>query len=330
MSGAPTLVAPGLHVVLGAGPVGRAVAAELLGHPGTHVRLVSRSGGDGDRANRLEPVAADLSDPARAVAACAGAATVTFATAPAYTRWPEDFPALQEAAIRGAAAAGAVLVAVENLYGYGRAGRLREGDPLAATTRKGRVRAAMSLRLLAAHAAGDLRATAGRAADLFGPGMAVSALGERVWPALLAGGKVGWIGDPDAPHSFTYLPDYARALVRLGAEPAAWGRAWHVPSPPDRSARAILAEAASLAGVAPPRMRRMPRLALRLMARVSPLLREVEEMAYQFEGPFRMDASDFAAAFGQPATSWDAALAETLRAWDAGSLAASSERSDAA
>ena len=329
MSAAATPVAPGLHVVLGAGPVGRAVAAELLRHDGTRVRLVSRSGGGDDRAPRLERAAADLSDPARAVSACAGAVTVTFAAAPAYTRWPEDFPALQEAAIRGTAEAGAVLVAVENLYAYGRAGTLREGAPLAATTRKGRVRAAMSAHLLAAHATGDLRATAGRASDLFGPGMAVSALGERVWPTLLAGGKVGWIGDPDAPHSFTYLPDYARALVRLGAEPAAWGRTWHVPSPPDRSARAILAEAAALAGVAPPRVRRMPGLALWLMARVSPLLREVEEMAYQFEAPFRTDASDFAAAFGQPATPWDAALAETLRAWGAKTITAS-ERSDAA
>ena len=328
MSAAATPVAPRLHVVVGAGPVGRAVAAELLRHDGTRVRLVSRSGG-GDRAPRFEPVAADLADPARAVAACAGAATVTFAAAPAYTRWPEDFPALQDAAIRGAAEAGAVLVAVENLYGYGCAGTLREDDPLAATTRKGRVRAEMNARLLTAHATGDLRATAGRASDLFGPGMAVSALGEQVWPALLAGRAVSWIGDPDAPHTFTHLPDYARALVRLGAEPAAWGRAWHVPSPPDRSARAILAEAAAMAGVASPRMRRLPGFALRLMARVSPLLREVEEMAYQFETPFRMDASDFAATFGQPATPWDAALADTLRAWGAGSLAAS-ERSDAA
>ncbi len=328
MSARATPVAPGLHVVLGAGPVGRAVAAELLGHAGTRVRLVSRSGG-GAATPRLEAMAADLSEAGGAVAACAGAATVTFAAAPAYTRWAQDFPGMQAAAIRGAAEAGAVLVAAENLYGYGRAGTLREGDALAATTRKGRVRARMSEALLAAHGAGEVRAVAGRASDLFGPGMAVSALGERVWPPLLAGKAVPWIGDPDAPHTFAYLPDYARALVRLGAEPEAWGRAWHVPAPPDRSARSVLTEAAAIAGAPPPRIRRMPGAMLWLLARVSPLLREVEEMAYQFEAPFHADASDYAEAFGPGATAWDAALAETLRAWGARG-APRPERADAA
>ncbi|MEM7567757.1 MAG: NAD-dependent epimerase [Pseudomonadota bacterium] len=307
-------VAPGLHVVLGAGPIGRAVASELLNHEGTNVRIVSRRGWAAKNP-RMEGLAADLSDPAAAIAACSGAATVTFAVAPPYTSWPQDFPALQEAAIRGAAEAGAVLVAVENLYGYGRAGRLRESDVLSATTRKGRVRAEMSARLMAAHADGTVRATAGRASDLFGPGMAVSALGERVWPQLLQGRAISWIGDPDVPHTFSYLPDFARALVRLGAEPQAWGRAWHIPSPPDRTLREVLEDAARLGQTPPPRVRRMPSPVLKLLSFVSPLLREVEEMAYQFEAPFHMDTSDYAATFGDKATAWNAALGETLTAW---------------
>lgn len=310
-------VVPGLHVVLGAGPVGRAVAAELLRAPGASVRVVSRSGGAVPEA---ETRVADLSNADQAVAACEGAATVTFAAAPTYTRWPQDFPAMQEAAIRGAGRAGAVLVAVENLYGYGRAGTLREGDPETATTRKGRVRAAMSRRLLAAHAAGDLRATAVRAADLFGPGMAVSALGERVWPPLLTGKPVGWIGDPDVPHTFTYVPDFARALVRAGVEPAAWGRVWHAPSPSDRTPREVIAHAARLADLPPPRIRRMPGVMLRGLSVVSPLLREVAEMAYQFEAPFHMDTSASAAAFGDAPTPWDSALRGTLAAWRAGGM----------
>lgn len=326
MSAARPPVAPGLHVVLGAGPVGRAVARELLGHPRTSVRLASRSGRAVDAAlaadPRVEVLAADLADPEGTIAACRDAATVTFAAAPPYPRWPELFPALQENAIRGAAEAGAALVAVENLYGYGRTGALREADPLAATTRKGAVRAAMSARLFEAHREGRVRAAAGRASDLFGPGMAVSALGARVWPRLIAGRAVAWIGDPDAPHSFTYLPDFARALVRLGAEERAWGRAWHVPSPPDRSARAVISHAAGLIGRPAPRVRRVPKPVLRLMGLVSPTVREVAEMSYQFEAPLHMRADDCIAAFGEEATGWDEALRETLRAWGAASALA--------
>jgi nucleoside-diphosphate-sugar epimerase len=147
--------------------------------------------------------------------------------------------------------------------------------------------------------------------------MAVSALGERVWPALIAGKTVGWIGDPDAAHTFTYLPDFARALVRAGAEPDAWGRAWHAPSPEDRTPREVLDHAARLLGHPPPRIRPMPRWALSGLALVSPLLREVAEMAYQFEAPFHMDGTAWASAFGDASMAWEDALRTTLAGWGA-------------
>jgi nucleoside-diphosphate-sugar epimerase len=62
---------------------------------------------------------------------------------------------------------------------------------------------------------------AGRATDFFGPGVSVSALGERFWPALLSGKPVDWVGNPDAPHSFAYLPDLAAAYVALANTPSA-------------------------------------------------------------------------------------------------------------
>ncbi|MEL7098740.1 MAG: NAD-dependent epimerase/dehydratase family protein [Pseudomonadota bacterium] len=307
-------IAPGLHVVLGAGPVGQEVAREILRHAGTKVRLVARSAHVPTQ-DRLTVMQADLSDRDAAVAACASAKTVTFALAPPYTRWPNLFPTLQANAMAGAQAAEAVLVAVENLYGYGVVGRLTEDVPLSAQTRKGAVRAAMSGTLFAAHRKGQVRAVAARASDLFGPHMAVSALGERVWPNLIAGKPIDWLGDPDALHSFTYLPDFARALVRLGAEDRAWGRAWHVPSPPDLSPRQVITRACELAQTPPTRIRRIPKLMLSALGLVSPLMREVGEMAYQFEGGFQMDWSDWAEMFPDRPTDWDTALTATLKAW---------------
>lgn len=155
----PAPVDPGTHVVLGTGPVGLAVGRELLTHDIAGVRLVSRSGAADDPTvttdPRVEFQAADLSDERAAVAACEGATTITFALAPPYHRWVDLFPVLQANAIRAASKAEAVLVAVENLYAYGeagmRAGPLTERTPFAATTRKGRVRAAMSDDLFVAH-----------------------------------------------------------------------------------------------------------------------------------------------------------------------------------
>lgn len=301
-----------LHVVIGAGPLGRAVA-ELALRAGGRIRLVTRSGKAG--LPGAESVVADVIDAGAARAACEGADVVYQCASPAYQNWPKEFPALQENVLQGAARAGAVLVAAENLYGYGVAGRLHEGLPLAATTRKGSTRAALSRRLFEAHAKGELRTTAGRAADFFGPGVRMSAMGERLWPALLKGKPVEWVGNPDLPHSLTYVPDFARALVRLGAEERAWGRAWHVPSPEAQTPRQVIARMAALAGLPEPKIRQTPALMLRLVGLFVPAAGEIVEMGYSYSAPFVMDDHAYRETFNGAATDWDTALAATLTFW---------------
>src|SRR6185437_9616658 len=87
-------------------------------------------------------------------------------------------------ALAAAERSGALLVGLENVYGYGPAGGkpMTEDLPLAATTVKGRTRAAMTAELLAAADAGRVRVAIGRASDFFGPGVTQgSVLGERVF-----------------------------------------------------------------------------------------------------------------------------------------------------
>lgn len=205
-------------VILGAGPMGRAIADTLVSK-GQAVTVVTRNGrdiGPGITARK-----ADLSNADQTTAACQGAGAIYQCAAPPYHQWDVGFPALQEAAIAAAEDTGAVLIAIENLYGYGVAGTLHEGLPQTATTRKGSLRARLSQVLLSAHASGRAKCVAGRATDFFGPGVSVSALGERFWPALLSGKPVDWVGNPDAPHSFAYLPDLAAAYVALANTPSA-------------------------------------------------------------------------------------------------------------
>jgi nucleoside-diphosphate-sugar epimerase len=303
-----------LHVVFGAGPVGSAVARTLAAQ-GCRVRLVVRTARAVPCAPGVEVIAADAADCSQAIAACAGANVVYQCAAPPYHRWSALFPALQENILQGAARAGAVLVAVENLYGYGVAGDLTEQFPLVARTRKGAVRAAMSARLIKAHETGELRIVMARASDLFGPGVTASALGERFWPRLLAARSVAWFGDPDAPHSFTYVPDFAQMLVRLGREPAAWGCAWHAPSPPVLSMRSVIARAAARAVVKTPRIRRIPDLLLRAAGLIVPAAGELVELAYMYEQPWRMSHDAFTQTFGGEVSAWDPALDATISWW---------------
>lgn len=298
-------------VILGAGPVGRAIAHTLVAK-GHQVTVVTRDGRQ--IAPGVTPRKADLSDAAQTVAVCDMADQIYLCAAPPYQQWQTDFSPLQEAAIAAAQSTNAVLVVVENLYGYGVAGTLREDMPLSATTRKGAVRAQMSQTLLAAHAEGRAKCVAGRATDFFGPGVRLSALGERLWPALLAGKTVDWIGDPDAPHSFAYLPDLAHAYATLAETPSAWGQAWHLPALPPISIREIC-DMTTAERDKPARIRQTPSWLLRAIGLFQPAAGEMVEMRYMFDAPFIIDHAAFDKQIGTRTHTWDTAMVETVAWW---------------
>lgn len=303
-----------LHVIFGTGPAGLAVMDELRTR-GKRVRLVNRSG-RAEAPARVEIVAGDASDPVFTRQVCGGAAVVYQCASPLYTAWAERFPPLQAGILEGAAAAGARLVALENMYMYGSTGGqpLVETLPYAAHTHKGTVRAALSEALQAAHRQGKVRVAIGRAADFFGPRVRVSALGERVFPAALAGKPVQLVGNPDLPHTYSYMPDVGKALVVLGEQEEALGQVWHLPNPATVTTRQLLEMVGEEIGK-PVRIRTAPRLLLRLLGLFNAALGEVDEMVYQFEEPFVVDASKYIQAFGDHATPLRAAIRATVAWW---------------
>jgi nucleoside-diphosphate-sugar epimerase len=303
-----------LHVVFGTGQVGSALTAHLA-RQGIAVRAVSRNrppslaGGSDWRA-------ADVTDPEVAADAAKGASVVYQCLNAPYTQWPERFPPLQRGVLAAAEHTGALLVVLENLYGYGPTGGkpMTEDLPLAATTVKGRTRAAMTAELLAAAAAGRVRIAIGRASDFFGAGVTQgSTLGERVFGNALAGRRADFIGNPDLPHTYSYVLDIAAGLATLGTDARAVGQVWHLPGPPTVSTRALLDLVASEVGH-PVGIRSVPKLALRSLGLVNPMLRELAETYYQFDQPFILDTSKYETAFGAVGTPLPAAVAATV-AW---------------
>ncbi|WP_327371478.1 NAD-dependent epimerase/dehydratase family protein [Streptomyces sp. NBC_01217] len=230
-----------LQAVLGAGPAGTALAVELArrGHP---VRLVDRTGG-GPAIEGVERYAADVSTADGARAAVRGAAVVYHCVNVGYHLQVEVMPRIQEAVLAAAEAVGARLVVLDTLYPYGEThgAVMTEDTPWNATTRKGRMRAELDARYLAAHEGGRLPVVLGRSADFVGPGVLNSTLGGAVFPAALTGGEVPAFGDIDLPHSYTYIGDVAAGLATLGENPDGDGRVWHLPTAPALTTRQIFA-----------------------------------------------------------------------------------------
>jgi nucleoside-diphosphate-sugar epimerase len=295
---------PAMHVIIGAGPIGTATAGHLLA-AGHQVRMVTRSGSG---PAGVERIAADATDAGRLTELTRGADALYNCASPPYHRWPELWPPLAAAMLTAAERTGAVLVTMGNLYGYGPVrGPLTEDLPLAARTVKGQVRVRMWRDALAAHQAGRIRMTEARASDFLGP-EARSLFTTQVAPAVVRGRPVAVPANLDAPHTITYTDDVGRTLATLATDPRAYGRAWHVPSPPPVTIRTLATRYAELAGAPAPRLRRVPGPMLRLAALFNAEIREFAEVRYQFEDPWILDSSAAQTTFGLVPSTVDEAL----------------------
>ncbi|MFB8002806.1 hypothetical protein [Nocardia sp. NPDC056000] len=110
-----------------------------------------------------------------------------------------------------------------------------------------------------------------------------------------------------------------RLLTRHGSGPehpgTAWGRAWHVPSAPPVSVRALADLLAAVAGVAPARVMRMPAALLWSAGLFVPAAREMRELRYQFDRPFIMDSASATKHFDLEGTPLEESMRRTVDAF---------------
>ena len=298
------------HVVFGTGAVGSPLARELAAR-GEQVVAVSRSGrGDVGSATVL---AGDAGDADFVRMAADGAAVLYQCLNPPYTKWPEMFPPWQRNLIEAAKVSGAKLVSFENLYAYGptHGAPLTEDLPFNATGKKGKTRGAMADELLAAHDAGDLKVTMGRASDYFGPAGFLTHMGERVFYPILAGKKAQVFGNPDLPHTFSYSLDIAKGLATLGTDDRADGQAWHLPNAETLTVREIIGKIAEAAGTEGG-VSTMPGFLVNIVGLFNGNVREIKEVLFVFKEPFIVDSSKFESTFGQSATPLDRSIPATV------------------
>jgi nucleoside-diphosphate-sugar epimerase len=293
----------GTHLVVGAGEVGSAVAL-LLAQAGRLVVIVTRSGSGPDHAG-IRKVAADASSVDALLAAEPNAVVIYNCVNPPYDKWAEQWPPMAQAFLDYAERTGAVLATVSNLYGYGPVEvPMTEVLPLAATGTKAKVRISMWQDAKAANDAGRIRATEVRGSDYICPG-AASQFGDRGMPRILAGKSAQLLGDIDQPHTWTAPIDVARTLITVANDPRGWGRAWHVPSNPPKSARAVVDDLASAAGVGPVKSSAVPGLLISVMGVFQPVMRELKETDYQRQRAYVLDDSAARETFGLEPTPWN-------------------------
>ncbi|MEI6950296.1 NAD-dependent epimerase/dehydratase family protein [Paraflavisolibacter sp. H34] len=292
-----------MQTILGAGgAVGTELAKCLTAYTG-RIRLVGRQPRKINETDELFP--ADLLQAAEVHRAVAGSEVAYLTAGLLYKTgyWQKNWPVLMQNVLAACRAHGTRLVFFDNIYMYSphHLHRMTEHTPVRPASKKGAVRHQVAGMLQEEVAAGRLNALIARSADFIG--VKNSALTETVALNLLKGKKAVWLVDADKAHTFTFVPDAAAATALLGNTPEAINQVWHLPTDPTPlTGRQWVELFARELGVRP-QVQVISRGMLSPLGLFLPILKELKEMAYQYDRDYIFDSSKFTRTFGyRPAT----------------------------
>jgi nucleoside-diphosphate-sugar epimerase len=303
-----------VHTILGANGVIAQELSRALVKSSPAIRQVGRKPRKVNSTD--ETVVADLLDAQATANAVSGSEVAYLVAGLKYDTsvWQEQWPQVMRNVINACKDHGARLVFFDNVYSYGRVdGLMTEDTPFNPISKKGEVRAKIATMLLDEMRNGNLQAIIVLSADFYGPGAANSFPHATVFERLRAGKAPQWIGDPNAVHTFTYTPDAGRSVAVLGKTPEAYGQTWHLPTSKEPLTGADFVRLACELAKQPYRLQVAPRWILRLMGIFLPVLRENDEMMYQFEYDYRFDSSKIESAFGLLPTPYRQGIGESFR-----------------
>lgn len=307
-----------MYTILGAGGSVSNELVKLLAARKLPFRTVSRHGHSTPGAT--ETRVADLTKHQQTVDAVAGSDVVFLLAGLKYDHklWAEQWPRIIDNVVDACKQARAKLVFFDNVYMYGKVnGPMTEETPYRPSSRKGEVRAQIATRLERAWKEGELTAMIARAADFYGPGAKNGIPNVMVFEPLHKGEKAMCLVSDSLPHSYTYVPDAAEALLKLAETPTAWNQTWHLPTtanPP--TGKEFIVAAAESMGKAP-KYRVLSRTMVKLAGLFDPTIREVHEMLYQNDSSYLFDSSKYARAFRFGGTPYEKGIVATAASYKA-------------
>jgi nucleoside-diphosphate-sugar epimerase len=294
--------------ILGAnGIVGQTLTEELKKQKvATKLRLVAREYQNKTEDN-VEYLATDLLDENATAMAVTGSDLVYLTVGLPYRTavWKKDWPIVIRHVLSACQKNNSKLVWFDNVYAYGQVSdNMTEETLLQPSSEKGMLRKQLQEMIFEAIEKKQVTAVIAKSADYYGPSARLSLFYINNIENILKGKKPFWMGDPSKKHSFTYLPDAAKALVELGLSEMANNQVWHLPTAKPLTGNdymRIITEAMSV----PNKFAKLNKFMLRLAGVFNSDAKELVEMFYQFDRDYIFDSTKFENVFTTRPTSYE-------------------------
>lgn len=304
-----------MKVILGTGQLGLAILDQLLTlNPTETIVLVNRSGKiKRSLPENVQLLAADVTDNHKMEYVAREADVIFSCTDVPYQNWTEFYPAAASALAYALSRSGARLVFADNMYSYGNMSgeKMHEALPHIATTKKGRIRTQVINTLLFSGKSYSKRVAIVKAADFIGPEIHKGVFGTDFLDRLYNEKTIPLFGKIDLKHTFTYIHDFAEAMINIASADDAFGQVWHVPNAEPMDMRSWLVLFEKYSGKKT-NVKTIPKFLVKIGGLFNPLLRELYELAYQFEFPYLVDHTKYVNRFGNHACSHEHIVKETL------------------
>lgn len=246
----------------------------------------------------------------RLIEAAKGADVIFHAMNVPYGEWEEKQPQLVGHILSAAERSGAKLVAVDNIYAYGKGDgtKVNERSLKAPHTKKGKIR--LQLETMIKSAKTD--ALIAHFPDFYGP-MAENTQLHYTLSAVLANKSAMFVGDQRTKREYIYTPDGAKALVELSLRESAYNQNWNIPGCGVISGEEFVQILRELTGYQK-RVGTVTKTMLRMMGLFNKQMREMVEMMYLTEEPVILSGEKLEKELGAiPMTPYREGIRQTLQ-----------------
>lgn len=304
-----------MQTILGAGGgAGTEITRELSNYT-KEIRVVSRNPKKVNETDQL--IKADLTDSKQLDEAVKGSDIVYVTIAFEYKLkvWKEQWPLFMKNLINSCSRHNSKIVFVDNVYMYDPRylSNMTEETPMNPVSEKGKVREKVAEMLMDAVEKNKVEAIIARAPDFYGPGVLGSMLYQTVYLKLIKDKNPQWLGKLDVIHSFIYSKDIGKAVALLGNTPDAYNQVWHLPTTDQKLTNQQWIELMMKAMNKQKIIQAMPDWMISALGIFVPILKELNDVGYQFRQDYFFNSSKFNKRFNYTPISPEAGIKEMVK-----------------